>query len=170
MLPAGYGRGRLDENYYEQAGQMRRIHTKAMGEIDIDERQLLSFRDGLIGFDKFTEFALLDAPQKPYFYLQSVELTELNFILLDPFLFRPDYEVEIPDQLAASLGMENPDDALILVIVTVATGGSITANLMGPLVICRSTRRGTQAVLADPRWQIKHDVMAELAASRKQPC
>jgi flagellar assembly factor FliW len=146
------------------------IHTKAMGEIDIDERQQLSFNGGLIGFDKFSNFALLDAPQKPYFYLQSVELTELNFILLDPFLFRPDYEVDIPDELATSLGMKNPDDALILVIVTVSPEGSITANLMGPLVICRSTRRGAQAVLADPRWQIKHDVMAELAASRKQTC
>lgn len=148
---------------------MTSILTKGMGEIDIDERQLITFASGLIGFDKFTRFALLDAPQKPYFFLQSADLAELNFILLDPFLFRPDYEVDIPDDLAALIGMKKPDDALILAIVTVPPGGGpITANLMGPLVICRSSRQGTQLVQTDPRWQIKHDVMAELAASRKQ--
>ncbi|HAP43878.1 MAG: flagellar assembly protein FliW [Spirochaetes bacterium GWD1_61_31] len=144
------------------------IHTKALGDLDIDERQLLTFQNGLIGFDKFQRFALLDAPQKPYFYLQSTELTELNFILLDPFLFRPDYEVDVPDELSQALGMKQADDALILAIVTVPPeGGTITANLMGPLVICRNSRQGIQVVLSDPRWQIKHDVMAELATSRK---
>lgn len=147
---------------------MIRIATKAMGELEIDERQIIHFNGGLIGFDKFSRFALLDAPQKPYFYLQSVDVAELNFILLDPFLFRPDYEVDVPDELTDSLGMADAEDALILAIVTVPPGGgSITANLMGPLIICRSTRRGAQAVLNDPRWQIKHDVMAELAASRQ---
>ena len=64
--------------------------------------------------------------------------------------------------------MKQADDALILAIVTVPPeGGTITANLMGPLVICRNSRQGIQVVLSDPRWQIKHDVMAELATSRK---
>ncbi|GAB1456682.1 hypothetical protein MASR2M48_19900 [Spirochaetota bacterium] len=66
------------------------------------------------------------------------------------------------------LGVEGPEDALVLSLVTVPpNGGSITANLMGPLVIGRKARRGAQIVLSDPRWQTKHDVMAELAASRK---
>jgi flagellar assembly factor FliW len=144
------------------------IRTKASGEIEVDERQILVFADGLIGFKKFTEYALLDAPQKPYFYLQSTEAPELNFILLDPFLFRPDYEAEISDETAANLGITKPQDSLILTLVTVpANGGLITANLMGPLVINKATRRGAQVVLADPRWHVKHDIMAELAESRK---
>ncbi len=147
---------------------MTSIRTKALGDIEIDERQILVFVDGLIGFKKFTEFALLDAPQKPYFYLQSIEAPELNFILLDPFLFRPDYLVDVPDEAMQSLGISSPEDALILCLVTVPpTGGSITANLMGPLIINKATRKATQVVLVDPRWQVKHDIMAELAASRK---
>jgi flagellar assembly factor FliW len=62
----------------------------------------------------------------------------------------------------------DPDDALVLAMVTVPPdGGPITANLMGPLVIGRKIRRGAQVILTDPRWATKHDVMAELAASRK---
>jgi len=139
-----------------------------MGELDIDERQVIDFPDGLIGFRKFTSYALLDAPQKPYFYLQSMELAELGFILLDPFLFRPDYSIDVADEAMRSIGVVDPDDALVLSMVTVPPdGGPITANLMGPLVIGRKIRRGAQVILTDPRWATKHDVMAELAASRK---
>lgn len=145
-----------------------RIQTKMMGELDIDERQIIDFPDGLIGFRKFTSYALLDAPQKPYFYLQSMELAELGFILLDPFLFRPDYSIDVADEAMRSIGVVDPDDALVLAMVTVPPdGGPVTANLMGPLVIGRKIRRGAQVILTDPRWATKHDVMAELAASRK---
>ncbi len=47
-------------------------------------------------------------------------------------------------------------------------GGSATANLMGPLIVNKANRLGMQAVLADPRWRVKHDIMAELAASKGQ--
>lgn len=145
-----------------------KIQTKIMGELDVDERQVIEFPDGLIGFKKFTSYALLDAPQKPYFYLQSMELAELGFILLDPFLFRPDYLVDATDEIMGTLGVTGPEDALVLALVTVPpNGGPVTANLMGPLVIGRKARRGAQIVLADARWHTKHDVMAELAASRK---
>ena len=145
-----------------------KIQTKMMGEIDIDDRQVIDFPDGLIGFKKFTSYALLDAPQKPYFFLQSMELAELGFILLDPFLFRPDYSVDATDEVMGALGVADPEDALVLTLVTVPpNGGPVTANLMGPLVIGRKARRGAQIVLTDPRWLTKHDVMAELAASRK---
>jgi flagellar assembly factor FliW len=149
-------------------GGVMKIQTKIMGEIDIDDRQVIDFPDGLIGFKKFTSYALLDAPQKPYFFLQSMELAELGFILLDPFLFRPDYSVDAGDEVMGSLGVADPEDALVLSLVTVPpNGGPVTANLMGPLVIGRKARRGAQIVLTDPRWLTKHDVMAELAASRK---
>lgn len=148
---------------------MIRIQTKAYGPLDVDERQILHFPDGLLGFEKFKDYALLDAAQKPFFYLQSMDLSELAFVLIDPFLFRPDYSVDADDALLSSVGIERPEDALVLCVVTVPADGSpITANLMGPLIIDRASRRGVQAVMTDPRWQTKHDVLAELAAAGKK--
>jgi len=133
----------------------------------VDERQIIDFPDGLIGFQKFTRWAILDAQQKPYFYLQSLDLPELAFIMVDPFLFRPDYSVDVSDELSAALGLTSPNDALIMALVTVPAGGSpITANLMGPVVICKAKRLGAQVPQADARWKTKHDIMAELAASK----
>ena len=49
-------------------------------------------------------------------------------------------------------GLEKPDDALVFAIVTVpAEAGTVTANLMGPVIVNRANRKGMQAVLTDPR-------------------
>ena len=144
-----------------------KVQTKAYGEIQVDDRQLVNFPAGLLGFEKFRDYVLLDAPQKPFFYLQSLDVPELAFILIDPFLFRPDYSLDVSDESLGEIGVKSPDEVLVFSIVTVpADGGAVTANLMGPLVLNKSNRSAMQAVLPDPRWMVKHDIMAELAASR----
>ncbi len=54
-----------------------RLQTKAYGEVDVDQRQTVSFPAGLLGFEKFKNYVLLDAPQKPFFYLQSMDVPDL---------------------------------------------------------------------------------------------
>jgi len=144
-----------------------RVKTKAYGEIDADERQLVSFPAGLLGFEKFKDYILLDAQQKPFFYLQSIDVPDLAFILIDPFLFRPDYSLDVNDESLGEIGVAQPDDVLVFAIVTVpGEGAAVTANLMGPLIINKANRLGIQSVLGDTRWRVKHDIMAELAASK----
>ena len=144
-----------------------RVKTKAYGEIDADERQLVSFPSGLLGFEKFKDYILLDARQKPFFYLQSIDVPDLAFILIDPFLFRPDYSLDVNDESLGDIGVSQPDDVLVFAIVTVpGEGAAVTANLMGPLIINKSNRLGMQTVLGDSRWRVKHDIMAELASSK----
>ena len=144
-----------------------RVKTKAYGEIDADERQCVSFPAGLLGFEKFKDYILVDARQKPFFYLQSIDVPDLAFILIDPFLFRPDYSLDVNDDSLGEIGVSQPDDVLVFSIVTVpGEGGTVTANLMGPLIINKQNRLGMQTVLGDARWRVKHDIMAELAASK----
>ena len=144
-----------------------RVKTKAYGEIDADERQLVSFPAGLLGFEQFKDYILLDAPQKPFFYLQSIDVPDLAFILIDPFLFRPDYSLDIDDDSLEEIDVARPEDVLVFSIVTVpGEGGTVTANLMGPLIINKANRLAMQTVLGDSRWRVKHDIMAELAASK----
>jgi flagellar assembly factor FliW len=93
------------------------------------------------------------------------------FILVNPFLFRPDYELDISDEELGDIGISSPDKALVFSIVTIPADGSpMTANLQGPLVINRELRTGKQVILTDSRWKTKHNVMEELAAARKASC
>jgi len=144
-----------------------KVKTKAYGEIDADERQLVRFPAGLLGFENFKDYILLDSRQKPFFYLQSTDVPDLAFILIDPFLFRPDYSLDVDDESLGDIGVSQPNDVLVFAIVTVpGEGGQVTANLMGPLIINKANRLGIQTILGDARWRVKHDIMAELASSK----
>ena len=75
----------------------------------------------------------------------------LEFVVTHPGLFFPDYEPEIDDDTAGRLELSSADDALLLVIVTVADPvAASTANLLGPIVVNRHSRAAAQAVLGPP--------------------
>ncbi|GAB6393005.1 MAG: flagellar assembly protein FliW [Treponematales bacterium] len=146
-----------------------KVETKAYGLIDIDEKQRLVFPQGLLGFEMYKDYALLDAEKQPFYWLQSLDAAPLAFILINPFLFMPDYEVDVSAEDLQFIGIDDPKKALVFSLVTVpASGGPMTANLQGPLLINRDTRRGVQSILTDPRWKTKHDVMAELSARNQR--
>jgi flagellar assembly factor FliW len=142
-----------------------KVHTKAYGVIDVDERQKVHFPTGLFGFETIKDYVLIDAERQPFYWLQSIEVDHIAFIIINPFLFRPDYELDIDDELVKDIGITSPDKALIFSIVTIPPDGAMTANLQGPLIINRDTRIGKQAIVTDPRWKTKHDVLAELKQS-----
>ena len=141
------------------------VVTKAYGPIDVDECQKIVFPQGLFGFESLKDYILLDSERQPFYWLQSIDMEEVAFIIVNPFLFRPDYEVNIENEELTEIKLNSPDKALIFSIVTIPNeGGAPTANLQGPLVINRDTKMGIQSILSDARWKTKHDIMAELAA------
>jgi len=143
------------------------IKTKAMGTVSIVEKQIIELTQGFYGFADYHAFALIDAKQKPFIWIQSLEKEDLAFLAIDPFLFRPDYEIGIDDSLLGPLEIQSPSDVLVFALITIPSHGTpITANLQGPLIINRNNNRAIQAILTDPRWQTKHDLMAETAAQR----
>jgi flagellar assembly factor FliW len=148
-----------------------RVNTKAYGSVDVDERQKISFPKGILGFEKFKDYVLLDAERQPFYWIQSLDVERVAFIIVNPFLFRPDYELDIDDSELSEIDIKDPETALIFTIVTIPSDGSpMTANLQGPLVINKEARLARQVILTDPRWKTKHDVVAELAAAKKAPC
>lgn len=148
-----------------------RVLTRPYGEMEIDERQRISLPRGLLGFEDLRDWVLLDAVQAPFYWLQSLERPEVAFVLIDPLVFRADYEPGADPAELAGLELAAPGDALVLVIVTVPSEGArMTANLQGPLLINRRTRTGRQVVSADPRWGVRHVIADELAARRAAAC
>jgi len=148
-----------------------RILTRPYGETDIDERQVLSLPWGLLGFEDLHSWALLDAAQPPFYWLQSLERPEIAFVLIDPRHFRPDYEPGAEPAELAGLELASDEERLVFAIVTIpAQSSRMSANLQGPLVINRRTRVGRQVVSTDPRWAVRHVIADELAARRSSAC
>jgi len=124
----------------------------AGGAVDAPE---LRFDGGLPGFPGCERFVLerWGDEASPFSLLRSVDDDELSFVVVPPALFFPDYEPEVAEDAVASIGVTEPDDAMLLVIVTVRQPvQDSTANLLGPLVVNVHDLRGVQAVLEPDRW------------------
>lgn len=150
------------------------VKTKAYGNIEVSERQMISLSKGLFGFEGLTEFVLIDAKQKPFLILQSLEDVEVAFILIDPGFFRDDYIPSISSGELEEIGLagESEENCLILAVVTIPSGGEgpITANLQGPLVLNREKRTGRQFIAGNPQWETRHNILEELARKRTAQC
>lgn len=126
-------------------------------------KQHIKMPEGLLGFEEYKEFELSESEYKPFMVMNSVQDENLSFFLIDPFLFRPDYEMDIDDEILAKIGIENPGDVIVLAIVTIPSdGSSVTANLQGPVIINRMNGSALQVALGDSRWSTKHDILSEL--------
>ena len=142
---------------------MATILTKPFGSMELDERQKVLFPFGLLGFESLHDYALLDAEQAPFYWLQSLEVVEIAFVLIEPRVFRPDYSPGVAPEDLAEIGILKPEDALVFAIVTIPEDPRLmTANLQGPLLLNRETRTGRQCISSDPRWQVRHPILAEL--------
>lgn len=139
------------------------VKTKANGIVNVDEKQLVTFPEGLLGFEKYTKFALIDSEYEPFIWLQSTEESNLAFLMIDPFLICSDYEADIDDSALRNIGVDSAEDIIIMTLVTIPKDGSaITANFLGPVVINKKNRKCLQVVLNDSRWTTKFDIVKAL--------
>jgi flagellar assembly factor FliW len=144
-----------------------RVNTKAYGAVDVDERQKIYFPYGIMGFEQLKDYVLLDAEQKPFYWLQSMDVVEIAFVLINPRVFRPDYALEVPEEELQEIGIERPDKLLDFVIVTIPDNpAEMTANLQGPIIINREARLGRQSISTSPQWRVRHPILEELAVLR----
>jgi flagellar assembly factor FliW len=135
--------------------------------MELDERQRIRFPFGVLGFESLHDYALLDAEQAPFYWLQSLEVVEIAFVLIEPRLFRPDYAPSVAPEELAEIGLQKAEDALVFAIVTIPEDPrQMTANLQGPLLINRENRTGRQSISLDPRWQVRHPILAELVREK----
>jgi len=139
-----------------------KIKSKAFGEIEIDERKIMEMPSGMIGFPTLHRYALIPFPdpQVPFLWWQCIDESSVSFILIDPALIYPDYEVAVPAEELEDIELKSPTEGTVYVVVTVPNDPrEMTVNLMGPVVINHSARKAKQLVLSDTRYATKHRVL-----------
>ena len=147
------------------------VKTKPFGVIDVDERQRLEFPQGILGFENHHSFVLLDATQPPFYWLQSLDEPEIAFVLINPLIFKPDYNADVNPLDLEEIGITDPEDQLTLAIVTIPeTQELMTANLQGPIIINKREKTGRQSISRNPRWLVRHFILEEIAAVKDRAC
>jgi len=142
------------------------IETSRFGQLDIDEKDIIGFVPGLLGFEDRHEYVLIDVKENPDFkWLQCINSPDLSFLLVDPFIANPDYRVELQGEMMATLDITKPEDVFIYTIVTVPAGGfkEATTNLVGPLVINWREKKGQQLILEKENLEVKYPLFGKAA-------
>jgi flagellar assembly factor FliW len=135
------------------------VQTTRFGVVDLDERRVITFPAGLLGFSSYKTFALLQPDDEGvFFWLQSLESPELAFVVTDPTHWVRGYEASIRREQMEELGLDKLEGAQVFVIVN-KYGHALTANLQGPLVINLTNQKAMQLVLADKRWTTRHEIV-----------
>ena len=148
-----------------------RVVTKPYGEINVDERQKIYFPFGILGFENLKYYVLLDAVQQPFYWLQSMDVVEIAFVLINPRIFRPDYSLEVNREELEEIGITSDEDILDLTIVTIPENPTdMTANLQGPIIINRNAKIGRQSISTNTTWEVRHRILKELSPVRQETC
>jgi flagellar assembly factor FliW len=97
------------------------------------------------------------APDEAELYeLRSLERPEVRFMVAAPNAFFSDYDIELDDEECGALGLSTPEEALVLVMLTVGQdASSSTANLLAPVVINSRTRAAAQVILTGSDWPVR---------------
>lgn len=145
------------------------VRTTRFGVVEIAEDRVITFGKGLLGFPTRRKFCLLQPGEDAcFFWLQSMEDPDLAFVVTDPALFVPDYEVPIREEHMEALGLKELTDSQVFVIVN-KVNGALTGNLQGPVVVNTRSREGEQIVLADRRWTTRHELVRLNPTARAIP-
>lgn len=128
------------------------------GDLEIDEKDIIKFPNGLPGFPEEQKFILLPCQENsPFSFLQSASEANLAFLVVDPFMFFTDYEFKIEDELVQELNLSanNPPQVFSIVTVPDCTE-EMTVNLLAPIIINTQDRIGLQFVLEKTNYKVKH--------------
>ena len=122
---------------------------------------------GLLGFEQVKHYILVGAAEEaPFMWLQMVEEPKLSFLVVEPVRIVADYRPDISDADAEFVGLQQPEDALILNIATLHPDGTMTVNLKGPIVVNRYTLVGKQVIPSNAgQYSLRHAVAAIPAAA-----
>ena len=138
---------------------MRKINTMRFGEIEVNEAKIVHFRRGIPAFEDEHEFVIIPYDEEsPYYFMQSLKSPELAFLITTPFVFFPDYSIEVDDETMNELNIQNSEDVLLYSIITIPNGSIryMTANLLAPLIVNTENMQAKQLVMEKTRYNTKH--------------
>ena len=136
-----------------------KINSSYLGEQDIDPDTIITFPNGLPGFENNTRYKLFNEEEKPsVFWLQSLDDSSIMFSAAQPETFNFAYELTLSDEEAALLEIDDPEKVTVLLLLARPTDSKsadqtelaesgVRANLNGPLLLNVDKRLAMQKVL-----------------------
>lgn len=148
------------------------FNTKYFGKIELDDSKVITFPNGLFGFEQYKSFALLydsESGERPTIqWLQSIDEETLALPVMIPTIVMPEYNPVIEEGLLDTIGEWSEDTVSVLVTLTVpADITKMTTNMKAPIIVNTATMKGCQVVAENADYQIKYGIYSILEAAKK---
>ncbi|MFV0504059.1 MAG: flagellar assembly protein FliW [Lachnospirales bacterium] len=143
-----------------------KLNTKHFGEIEVEEEKIITFKDGLPGFDDLSRFILFDEESNDglFLWMQSIDDPTIAFVLLDTLRVMPLYDPIISEESIISLGDTGGDTLPNILCYNIAvvekSMKDTRVNLKAPIIINQLTKKGCQVLCSNEDYDIKCKIFA----------
>lgn len=141
------------------------IDSARFGRVEIDPSTVIEFPEGLIGLGGSRYALLTNDPGSPLMWLHCIDDPTLSLPVTEPHRFFSGYEVQLSDEDAERLALD--DSTPVDVYVTVVAASALedfTANQKAPILIRNG--RGHQVINQAPGCELRAPLFAEALAQR----
>lgn len=140
-----------------------KANTRLFGEIDIPEEKIITFDQGVLGFEEYKKFTIIFDTSKEtessISWLQCMDEPELAFPMINPFYVMEDYNPVVETEWLEPLGGVTDENIVIFVFVNIKSDiTKLTANLKAPIIINSDTRKGAQLIVENTEYEIKYNI------------
>jgi flagellar assembly factor FliW len=141
-----------------------KISTTRFGDIEVDDSNVITVLGGIIGFENYYRFVILDFLKDSQFrWLQSLNDPEVAFVICDPWYFFKDYNFELSDDYQNELEIESLNDIVAVAISTIpADITKTTLNLISPIIINLKKMIGKQVILYNSSYTTTHRIVLKV--------
>jgi len=137
------------------------IQSDRFGSIDVDAQEILSFSRGIIGFADEHQFVLIRTNKSSAIgWLQSATTPHMALPVVSAHVLVPKYpDVDIESYAEAGGLGDSLDELAVLVVLNAPPGVPATVNLVAPIIVNATTRKGAQLLLEGSRFTTREIFM-----------
>lgn len=134
-----------------------KIETRLFEQVDIDEKSVICFEEGIPSFEGYTKFVLLDIEDSSMKCLQSIEDKNICLIIINPFEFFSDYQINLSINEINKLQISKEEDVIVFNVLNIKED-RMTANMLAPIVVNVIKNLGMQIILQDTNYSIRQEI------------
>ncbi|EQB88543.1 flagellar assembly factor FliW [Clostridium punense] len=131
--------------------------------VDCDEKDIIIFENGIFGFENLKKFVVIPIEENEKFkMLQSTENDSIGIVIVSPFDFKKQYEINLSDEYIEKLKIKEEREVLVYTTVTLNSDiDKITTNLKAPIIINVCNNLAMQIIMDSDKYKIKEPLFKE---------
>jgi len=152
---------KMEERPMKESSTVVKLSTSNFGNLSIEKENIITFEQGLLGFEELKQFAIIAVEEcLPFEWLVSLEDPMVAFPILNPTFFFSDYKPSLSKDDLVLLDIKKEKDVEMFCIVTLGKKPEdVTLNLKGPILINMKNKMGKQVVITEDYYSLNQQLI-----------